>query len=127
MSEKMIEKDGIFYYPLEKTDIYKEGVYPSETPVFETGCGKMYVTITYKDATKKDILWVNTSFGKSGTCASALLSTICELLVAIQALPMNLKVATLVRASGHLCQYGRNCCGNILVREVIDTILKKEA
>ena len=120
---EVIEVDGIKYIPLEDVSDLKVGVYPSETPLYHAGCGNIYINIGFKDEAKKEIVFIDVLAGKSGTCAESLLRTICELLIVLQKLPQEDKIKALVKASGHLCQYGRNSCGNLVIREILDLVL----
>lgn len=87
----------------------------------ETGCGTIYITIIYENGKPHRVLG---HLGKSGTCAKANISTVCELTTQIiQNLPLPKAAVCLTRASGNRCQYNIDSCVDILLKTVSDWIM----
>lgn len=93
---------------------------PSTTYEMKTGCGSIFIHILYnKDQTK--VTKVHANLGKSGGCSRAQLSSYCELLsYLINQTKAKQITGALQAASGHKCQYGDNCCIELVNRCVLE-------
>lgn len=85
----------------------------SKTLKLYTGCGNIYITFVYK---KEKIVKIFSNLGKSGTCASALLSSYCEL---ISLYIESLNSVALEHLMGHQCQYSEESCINVLNKAIL--------
>ena len=96
-------------------------LFPDKTYSDETVCGTLYTTIVWTDDTKKHIKKIIPALGKSGTCAMAQMSVICELLTGIYkhcSIPDRKSI--FAAASGHKCGgHNQTTCSDIIIRRLL--------
>lgn len=100
---------------------------PNDSFVDKTHCGNLYTHIVYEDKEKTKIIKVLADLGKSGTCANAHLSELCELLTGLflYVPSKNDRYKVFIMAAGHSCGPGTTCFDVMLRRLMtIDTRVK---
>jgi hypothetical protein len=103
-----------------------KNMFSNTTYVDKTPCGKLFTTIIWEPNRKVKKLLA--ACGKSGTCAMAQLSVICELLTGIyKHCSLTDRKAIFVAASGHSCAGARTTtCSDIIMRRLLDIDIQME-
>lgn len=101
--------------------------YPSITFTIKTGCGSMYVHLLYNDKERSKIHSIKATLGKSGGCARSHIEVELALINAlILNVPNSIAIKALTDACGHKCNNIEDTCHDLLVRMIIDILMKEK-